>query len=106
VGDVKDELGTAEKDFEIINDTTFEIDGGMRIEDVNTEMKLNLPKGDYDTVAGFVLKLMGHIPRTGEQVRYKDLKIEVTRMLGMKIEEVLVTKEKRAETADKVQPRA
>jgi putative hemolysin len=102
VGDVRDELGTAEKDFEIINDYTFQIDGGMRIEDVNQEMKLSLPEGDYETVAGFVLKLLGHIPRSGEQLRYKDLKLAVTRMSGMKIEEILITKEKHATTPDKV----
>lgn len=102
VGEVKDELGTGEKDFEIINDYTFQIDGGMRIEDVNEEMKLGIPEGDYETVAGFVLKLLGHIPRTGEQLRYKDLKLAVTRMTGMKVEEILVTKEKHATTSNKV----
>jgi putative hemolysin len=102
IGDVKDELGTAEKDFEIINDYTFQIDGTMRIEDVNAEMKLGIPEGDYETAAGFVLKLIGHIPRAGEQLRYKDLKMAITRMNGMKIEEILVTKERHAEIENKV----
>jgi putative hemolysin len=102
VGDVKDELSVLDKDFEIIDEFTFQIDGGMRIEDVNTEMKLELPKGDYETVAGFLLKILGHIPKTGEQVRYDGLKLVVTRMNGFKIEEILVTKEKHAATADKV----
>jgi putative hemolysin len=106
IGDVRDELGTAEKDFEIINDYTFQIDGGMRIEDVNEEMHLGLPEGDYETVAGFVLKLLAHIPRTGEQIRYKDLKLAITRMTGMKVEEILVTKEKHAAIEDKIQPGA
>jgi putative hemolysin len=102
VGDVSDELGVEERDFEIINDYTFQIDGGMRIEDINEEMQLSLPEGDYETVAGFILKLLGHVPRSGEQLRYKDLKLAVTRMSGMKIEEILVTKEKHAATPDKV----
>jgi putative hemolysin len=102
VGDVKDELSVSEKDFEIIDDYTFQIDGTMRIEDVNEEMNLGLPMGDYETVAGFVLKLLGHIPRTGEQLRYKDLKLVITHMSGVKIEEILVTKEKHAASTDKV----
>jgi putative hemolysin len=102
VGDVKDELAIQDKDFEIIDDYTFQIDGTMRIEDVNDEMRLGVPKGDYETVAGFVLKLLGHIPRVGEQLRYKDLKIVITRMNGVKIEEILVTKEKYAAPTDKV----
>jgi putative hemolysin len=102
VGDVKDELSSMEKDYEIIDESTFQIDGGMRIEDVNTEMHLGIPEGDYETAAGFVLKVLGHIPKTGEQLRYKDLKLVITRMNGMKIDEILVTKEKHATATDKV----
>jgi putative hemolysin len=102
VGDVKDELSGMDRDFEIIDEYTFQIDGAMRIDEVNEEMHLGLPEGDYDTVAGFILKILGHIPKTGEQIKYRDLKMVVTRMTGFKIEEILVTKEKHAATADKV----
>jgi putative hemolysin len=102
IGDVRDELSNLEKNFEVIDEFTFQIDGGMRIEDVNAEMHLGIPEGDYETVAGFILKLLGHIPRTGEPMRYKDLKMVVTHMNNMKIEEVRVMKEKHATTADKV----
>ncbi|MDD5701742.1 MAG: hemolysin family protein [Dehalococcoidales bacterium] len=102
VGDVKDEMSAIEKDYEIINDTTFQVGGSMRIEDINEEMHLAIPEGDYETVAGFILNLLGHIPKTGEQIRYRDLKLVVTRMEGLKIEEILVTREKHAAAADKV----
>ncbi|TET27032.1 MAG: HlyC/CorC family transporter [Dehalococcoidia bacterium] len=100
VGEVGDELAEVEKDFEIINDYTFQIDGNMRIEEVNEEMGLELPSGDYETVAGFILHLLGHIPRQGEQLRYRDLKLVITKMRGVKIEEILLTKERHAKTAD------
>jgi putative hemolysin len=102
VGDVKDELSGFDKEYEIINETTFQIGGSMRIEEINEEMNLTLPEGDYETVAGFVLKILGHIPSTGEQLRYKDLKLVVSRMEGLKIEEIIITKEKHAATQDKV----
>ena len=97
VGPVGDELAAVEKDYEAINEYTFQIDGGMRIEEANEEMKLELPEGDYETVAGFILDLLGHIPKTGEQLRYKGLKIVITKMRGVKIEEILLTKEKSKE---------
>ncbi len=102
IGEVKDELSVMEKEYEIINEYTFQIDGGMRVEDANDEMNLNIPEDDYETVAGFVLKLLGHIPKTGEQLRYKELKLVVTRMDGLKIEEILVTKERHATPTDKI----
>lgn len=93
-GPVGDELSAAEKEFESINEHTFQVDGGMRIEEANTEMGLGLPEGDYETVAGFVLHLMGRIPKQSQQARYRDLKIVVTKMKGLKVEEVLITREK------------
>ena len=94
VGPVGDELSAAEKEYEVIDEYTFQIDGSMRIEEANEEMELELPEGDYETVAGFVLSLLGHIPELNEQLRYKDLKLVVTEMRGLKIENIQLTKEK------------
>jgi putative hemolysin len=101
VGPVGDELAAIEKDYETINEYTFQVDGGMRVEEANDEMKLNIPEGDdYETVAGFVLDLLGHIPKQGEQLRYKNFKIVITEMRGMKIENIRLIKEKHAENPD------
>jgi len=100
VGPVGDELAAIQKEYETINEYTFQIEGGMRVEQANEEMGLNLPTGDYETVAGFVLNLLGRIPKQGEQLRYKGLKIVITEMRGMKIEKIVLTKERHAATAD------
>jgi putative hemolysin len=95
VGEVGDELAGIEKDYQVINEYTFQIDGSMRIDEANEEMKLGLPEGeDYETVAGFVLSVLGHIPRRHEQLRYDGLKVVITEMKGLKIEKVLLTKER------------
>jgi putative hemolysin len=100
VGPVGDELGEADKEYEAINEYTFQIDGGMRIEQANEEMQLGLPEGEYETVAGFVLDLLGHIPKSGQKIKYKDLKVVITEMRGVKIEKILVTREKHAAPED------
>jgi putative hemolysin len=101
VGPVGDELAAIERDYEPIDEYTFSVDGGMRIEEANEEMGLNLPASeDYETVAGFVLNLLGHIPKEGERLMYKQLRIAITEMRGKKIEKIRLTKEKHAETAD------
>ena len=102
VGEVGDELAGVEKDYEIINEYTFQIDGSMRIDEVNEEMELDLPEGeDYETVAGFILSLLGHIPHRNEQLRYKGLKMVITEMKGLKIEQILLTKERQAAAAQR-----
>ena len=100
VGPVGDELAAVEKEYEVINEYTFQIDGSMRIEQANEEMGLELPEGDYETVAGFILDLLGRIPKRGEQLKYKDLKLVITKMRGVKIEEILLTKEGHAASED------
>lgn len=93
VGRLGDELTTEAKDFEFIDEQTVQIDGSMRVEDANEELGLGLPQGDYDTVAGFVLGLLGYIPKEGDHLRYSGLKLVITEMRGLKIEKILVTKE-------------
>ena len=93
VGRLGDELISEAGDFEFIDEQTVQIDGSMRVEDANEELGLGLPQGDYDTVAGFVLNLLGDIPKEGEQLRYNGLKLVVIEMRGLKIEKILVTKE-------------
>ena len=92
VGEIEDELDRKEKDFEAITENTFKIDGSMRIEELNQQLGLELPEEHYETMAGFVLYSLGHIPREGERVEYGSLKIIVTQMKGLKVEKVLLTK--------------
>ncbi len=104
VGEVGDELAGIEKDYEIINEHTFQIDGSMRIDEANEEMELDLPEAeDYETVAGFILILLGHIPRRNEQLRYKGLKIVITEMKGQKIEKILLTREKQKKAEPEIE---
>jgi putative hemolysin len=105
VGPVGDEFAEVEKEYEAINEYTFQIDGGMSVEEANEEMDLELPDGDYETVAGFVLDLLGHIPRTGERVRYKGMNLAITEMRGVKIEKILLTKKKHATSTGEAPPK-
>ncbi len=102
VGPVGDEFAEVEKEYEAINEHTFQIDGGMSVEEANEEMGLGLPEGSYETVAGFVLDLLGRIPKVGERLRYQGMGLVVTEMRGVKIEKILLTKKKHAASADQV----
>jgi putative hemolysin len=94
VGHFGDELARRPKSYEIIDEYTFLIDGGMRLDQANEELILAIPEGNYETIAGFVLYIIGHIPEEGEQIEYNDLRLAITKMKGIKIDKVLVTKGK------------
>lgn len=93
VGELGDELMGEAKDFTFIDEQTVQVEGSMRVEDANDELGLGLPEGDYDTIGGFILSLLGYIPKAGEQLKYGGLKLVITEMRGLKIEKVLLTKE-------------
>jgi putative hemolysin len=92
VGQLGDELSPTDKDFELIDEHTFEVDGGMHVDEANEHLGLNLPLGDYETVAGFVLAYLGYIPKENEQMKYGNLRLVVTKMRGLRIESIRVFK--------------
>ena len=92
VGRVGEEGARPEEEYEALGENTFQIDGGMSIDEVNEELGIELAEGEFETVAGFVLDVLGHIPTEGEQFEYGDLRVEVTNMSDLKIESVKLTK--------------
>ncbi|MDD5093970.1 MAG: hemolysin family protein [Dehalococcoidia bacterium] len=92
VGQLGDELAVGEKPVETIGFNTYQVSGGMKLEQANEELALGLPEGDYETLAGFILHALGHIPKEGERLKHEEVTLTVTEMKGVKIEKVLVIK--------------
>lgn len=95
VGQMGDELALATLPYQSIDELTLELTGTMRVEEANEDLSLGLPVGDYETVAGFVLDILGHIPKEGESFLYRNLKLAITEMQGPKIERIWVTRERK-----------
>jgi putative hemolysin len=94
VGRVGEEGTGPEEEYEALGLDTFRVDGGMSIDETIEELGIELPEGDYETIAGFVLEVLGRVPTQGEQFEYGELKIQVTRMEGPKIETIMLTRTK------------
>ena len=92
VGAHGEEDEAPEDEYESLDENTFQLEAAMSIGEANEELELNLPTGDFDTVAGFVLDCLGYIPGEGETLDYEDLNIEVIEMRALKIETVKVTR--------------
>jgi putative hemolysin len=99
MGSIGDEMSTSVKEVVPIDANTYDVDGEIRIEEVNDQLDLDLPEGEYDTLAGFILSHLGRIPKKGEHFRFRDLKISITEMRDRKIERITITREKHAQAA-------
>lgn len=92
-GDLPD-LGSRER-AEIVQreDGSWLVDGHLGIEEVQQRLgrrDMSSRNGEYHTMAGFVLARLGRIPRAGDVLSWRDLRIEVVDMDGLRIDKVLL----------------
>ena len=82
VGPVAEEEARVPKEFQPIDEHTSSVDGGMSVWDANEELGLRIPEGRYETVAGYVLDRLGHIPSEGESVEADGFRMVVAEVRG------------------------
>ena len=90
VGEIDDEFDDRELLIERLAPGRTAVDGRLRVEHAGEVFGTLLPDGPYETLAGFVLSELGHIPRVGEVVRTDALEITVTGLSGTRITDLLV----------------
>ncbi|MGE0877912.1 MAG: hemolysin family protein [Acidimicrobiia bacterium] len=82
VGDIEDEydldITPAPKPKPAVG--TLELDAALHPDEVEDLVGLQIPEGEYETLAGFVLTLFDRIPSPGEQVTWDTWSIEVLEM--------------------------
>lgn len=94
VGEITDEYEAAPPEtFKKIDAYTVDVDARTNIEDVNSELEIELPEEeDYETLGGFVFSHLGYIPKTGESFEYKDLKLTITQAEPRSVRRVKIQK--------------
>ncbi|NLX12856.1 MAG: HlyC/CorC family transporter [Phycisphaerales bacterium] len=92
VGEIEDEYETSEPEaIQRIDEQTVELDARVRIDEINDELKLDLPEDeDFDTVGGFIFSQMGKIPLIGEEFHFHNLTFRILDAEERKINRLLV----------------
>lgn len=98
VGELGEDLVGGKPLFELVSEEGFKVSGALRIEDANEHLGLDIPQGDYQTMAGFVLALLGHLPAEGEEVTHDGLKLVIQKVKDNRIQELMVTWEAEKES--------
>jgi len=92
VGSIHDELEAGDKDVQIVDEKNFVVSGQSALDEVNELLDTDLQSTDFNTLGGFVFGLFGRMPKVGEQLRYRNLKLEILELEGRKISKVKITK--------------
>jgi CBS domain containing-hemolysin-like protein len=77
VGEIQDEHDRTPASVERLPDGSYLVAARTNIDELNEALDWNLPKQDYETVAGLVLATLGRIPRTGEEFQIPGYTITV-----------------------------
>ncbi len=94
VGNIQDEYDDEDEEIVQINETTFTIDGITDLDEVDELVGTKLPEGDYDTLGGFVISLLGYLPSESDPepvvAEYDNLRFTVLNFEDRRIGEIKV----------------
>ncbi|MDL2292109.1 hemolysin family protein [Acholeplasma sp. OttesenSCG-928-E16] len=102
LGNIFDEYDDVKEEIEQVEENLFLVDGLANIDDIEEELKIGLPKEEYDTVSGFILGQINHIPEENEDVcfDYNGYNFKVLSYDGNVIEKVQIKKNPIVEEAE------
>jgi len=91
VGEIEDEYDPSKQLFSRLADGSYIIAGRMEIDRINEELGLDLPKGDYETLGGFIINHLQTIPQPGDSFTFGDYNFIIRAANKTRVEEVKVT---------------
>ena len=91
IGDIRDEYDVPVDKALRVRGGDVEADGLLNLDEVLTQTGVRLPEGPYETLAGFVMAALGHVPRLGEAVEADGHRLEVSELDGRRLSRVRVT---------------
>lgn len=94
VGNIFDEYDVEQKDIEYLENDTYIFDGAISMDKVKEVLEKDLPVDDFDTLGGFILDLLGRIPKSDEKpsVEFNDVLFKVVQMSGKRIVKIQAVK--------------
>lgn len=93
-GSIQDEFDDEEEDVFQVSENELAVEGTMSIDEVSDLVDVDLPEGDYDTIAGLVTELLGYLPKANEHpsVTVCGLRITVLRVEEQRLKRLLIVK--------------
>jgi magnesium and cobalt exporter, CNNM family len=88
VGDIQDEFDTEKEEFREINENEFSVDGALALYELRDLAGIDLESADVSTIGGYVTHLLGHLPKTGEQVQIDNYLVTISQSDGRRVQQL------------------
>ena len=90
-GELEDEFDSPERPVLTTASGALLMGGGVNLRDLETQMQWSLPReGGVETLAGFLLMRLGHIPKEGESIDFEGRRLTVVEMDARRIARIRV----------------
>lgn len=91
VGEIRDEFDMDELETVTkIEENRYEIDGSMKLSDLEDNIGIKLESENYDSLGGYVIELLDHLPTEGETVKKDGITLKVVSMDKNRIDRVAI----------------
>jgi CBS domain containing-hemolysin-like protein len=84
-GEIRDEYDEDPDVCKKVDDNAYVLSGKIEIDFLNEEHELNIPDGDYETIAGYITTRIGRIPAKGEKVKIDNYQFVILHASKIKI---------------------
>jgi len=91
VGEIMDEHDDEPPLLTVLDDKLILVDARLEVEKLEEHLGRELPEGEYESVGGFVISILGRIPKAGERVDYEDLEMTIKSADARRIDKILIT---------------
>lgn len=98
IGEVMDEYDAEQKLIVEHDDGSITVSARLDIEKLGDFLDVEFPEGDFESVGGFIISLLGKVPQVGEKIHYDHLEILVEAATSRKIDRVRIRKMEQAGT--------
>ena len=89
VGEIRDEYDEDEEDFiRRLGPSEYVVEASMHLDDLNDLLGLSLESEDYDSIGGFMIGMLDHLPEQGEEVTFQNLRLVADQVDGNRIDKV------------------
>ena len=90
VGEIMDEHDSEEHLLTTLDDNTIMVDARLEEEKLESHFGIKLPEGEFESVGGFIIHLLGKIPEVGEKIVFEDLEMTIKSADVRKIDKILI----------------
>jgi CBS domain containing-hemolysin-like protein len=90
VGEIQDEHDNEPSLLTVLKDNSVLVDARLEIEKLEEHFGMKLPEGEFESVGGFIIHLLGRIPKVNEKIVFEPLDITVKSADQRKIHKLLI----------------